>query len=118
MESKSKATIWTIVCSHPHTPSRVSYDQKNPYYATVHSWRELFIPDLREDPGNPNSLPRSCLHIEFDISGTNMRYTAGDHLGIYPTNNTEEVERLAAALGLTSRMDAVFEMKSIEGIVV
>jgi NADPH-ferrihemoprotein reductase len=93
----------------------VSYDQKNPYYATIHSWKELFAPGLREDPNDPKSLERNCLHVEFDLSGTNMRYVAGDHLGIYPVNDQVEVEKLAKALGIHDRLDTVFEMKSVEG---
>lgn len=34
------------------------------------------------------------MHIEFDIEGSKMRYDAGDHLAVYPVNNTELVEKI------------------------
>lgn len=37
---------------------------------------------------------RSCMHIEFDIEGSKMRYDAGDHVAVYPVNDTELVEKL------------------------
>jgi NADPH-ferrihemoprotein reductase len=27
------------------------------------------------------------MHIELDIEGSRLRYDAGDHVAIYPTNN-------------------------------
>jgi sulfite reductase alpha subunit-like flavoprotein len=30
---------------------------------------------------------RHCMHIELDIEGSRLRYDAGDHVAIYPTNN-------------------------------
>ena len=32
---------------------------------------------------------RRCMHIEIDISGSRIRYDAGDHVAIYPQNDTE-----------------------------
>jgi sulfite reductase alpha subunit-like flavoprotein len=37
-------------------------------------------------------------HIEFEI-GDNLKYEAGDHLGVFPENTTSLVEQLAARLG-------------------
>lgn len=37
---------------------------------------------------------RSCMHIEFDIEGSKMRYDSGDHLAVYPINNLELVEKI------------------------
>lgn len=34
------------------------------------------------------------MHIEFDIEGSKMRYDAGDHVAVYPVNNSELVEKL------------------------
>ena len=30
---------------------------------------------------------RKCLHIELDITGSRLRYEAGDHVAIYPQND-------------------------------
>lgn len=59
------------------------YDANNPFLATLKVNRELL-----------RSGARSCRHIEFDINGSNMEYEAGDHIGIYPTNDSELVEKL------------------------
>lgn len=59
------------------------YDVNSPFLATLKVNRELI-----------QSGARSCRHIEFDISGSNMKYEPGDHIGIYPTNESELVEKL------------------------
>lgn len=44
------------------------FDAKNPFLAQIKVNRELH-----------KGGDRSCLHIEFDISGSNMRYEAGTY---------------------------------------
>ncbi len=34
----------------------------------------------------------SCLHIEFDLSQTPIKYTTGDYLGVFPHNERHLVE--------------------------
>ncbi|CAB0037625.1 unnamed protein product [Trichogramma brassicae] len=63
---------------------RPPFDAKNPFLAPVLVNRELHGP----------SSTRSCMHIEFDINGSKMRYDAGDHLAVYPTNNAELVNKI------------------------
>lgn len=36
------------------------------------------------------------MHIEFDIEESKMRYDSGDHLAVYPINNTELVEKVCS----------------------
>lgn len=57
---------------------------------------------------------RHCMHIEVDVTDTNLKYNTGDHLAIWPTNNELEVNRLAAVLGLTDKLDAVVTVKAID----
>jgi NADPH-ferrihemoprotein reductase len=54
------------------------------------------------------------MHIDVDISGTNLNYNTGDHLAIWPTNNEIEVNRLASVLGLTDKLDTVVMVKAID----
>ncbi|KAI7895632.1 uncharacterized protein EV154DRAFT_494446 [Mucor mucedo] len=75
--------------------ARVVYDAKRPYYAPVTS-KDLF-----------KGGDRHCLHIEIDISNTNLAYHTGDHVAIWPINNDVEVERLANVLGLKDKLDTV-----------
>jgi len=44
---------------------------------------------------------------------TGIKYETGDHVGIWPENDPEEVSRVVERLGLDhSRLDAVFDLKS------
>lgn len=83
---------------------RRPFNAKNPFLGKVTKNKELF----GEDAG------RSCRHIEIDIKGSGLRYFAGDHVAIYPTNNDNLVERLAKRLGLD--LDQVVSMKATDGV--
>lgn len=63
------------------------FDAKNPFLANIKVNRELY-----------KSTSRQCMHLEFDIEGSKMRYDAGDHLALYPVNNTELVVKLGKLL--------------------
>ena len=43
-------------------------------------------------------LDKETLHAEFDLTGSELTYTSGDALGIYPLNNPPEVDALLSAL--------------------
>jgi len=77
------------------------FTPKNPFLATVAVKRELYTGDRR-----------SCLHIELDTTGSDIRYTAGDHVAIYPVNNLELVEALGSRLGIN--LDEVFNMRATD----
>jgi NADPH-ferrihemoprotein reductase len=80
------------------------YDQKNPYLAKIAISREL----------HGEMSGRSCRHIEFKIDGTKIRYEAGDHVAVFPTNNTHMVEKLGSLL--TADLDVVFKLVNVDGI--
>ncbi|KAI8970136.1 hypothetical protein BDF20DRAFT_106420 [Mycotypha africana] len=81
---------------------RVVYDAKRPYNAPVTS-KELF-----------QGGDRHCLHLEIDISNTNLTYQTGDHVALWPTNNEVEVERLAKALGLMDKLDTAVRVQAAD----
>lgn len=56
---------------------------------------------------------RKCLHIELDITGSRLRYEAGDHVAVYPTNDSDIVDRIGQLLNVD--LDAVFSLVNIEG---
>ncbi|KAI8989268.1 NADPH-dependent cytochrome P450 oxidoreductase [Pilobolus umbonatus] len=82
--------------------AKVVYDAKRPYIAPIVT-RELF-----------NDSDRHCIHVDIDISNTNLSYNTGDHVAIWPTNNEHEVIRLASILGLHNKLDSVIEVSAID----
>ncbi|KAG0228058.1 NADPH-cytochrome P450 reductase [Actinomortierella wolfii] len=84
--------------------SRPTYDSKNPYAAPISVSRELFS----EDAG------RHCLHMEIDISGSGISYQAGDHVAVWPVNSEKEVEKLAAIMKLTDKLDSVLSIANTD----
>jgi NADPH-ferrihemoprotein reductase len=52
------------------------------------------------------------MHIEFDISGSRIRYEAGDHVAVYPVNDSDIVERLGNRLGVD--LGVVFTLTNLD----
>ena len=74
------------------------FGPKFPYVAPIIRSRELFS----EKSG------RNCIHVEFDISGSNMKYSTGDYLVVLPSNPNEKVEQFLDTFGLNR--DEIFEL--------
>jgi NADPH-ferrihemoprotein reductase len=45
---------------------------------------------------------RNCVHMELDLGSQDIVYKTGDHVGIWPINPEDEVDRLLEVLGLQS----------------
>lgn len=88
---------------HLEGTSKGPYNSHNPYIAPIAESRELF-----------NAKDRNCIHVDVDISGSNLSYTTGDHIAIWPTNPGEEVDRLLDILGLTEKRNQVISVKALE----
>jgi NADPH-ferrihemoprotein reductase len=89
--------------NHLQGASKGPYNAANPYIAPIAESKELFTtPD------------RNCLHMEIDISGTNLNYTTGDHIAVWPTNPGKEVDRFLNIIGLGSKRDLVVNVKGLD----
>ncbi|EEB11242.1 NADPH--cytochrome P450, putative [Pediculus humanus corporis] len=80
---------------------RPPYDAKNPFLSQIKVNRELHT-----------GGDRSCMHIEFDIEGSKMRYDSGDHLAVYPVNSSELIEKLGSLLNFD--LDRVFTLTNTD----
>ncbi|KZM23130.1 NADPH--hemoprotein reductase [Ascochyta rabiei] len=55
---------------------------------------------------------RNCIHMELDLGNHDIVYKTGDHIGIWPCNPEEEIERLLGALGAQARRNERFSVTS------
>jgi NADPH-ferrihemoprotein reductase len=89
--------------SHLEGVSKGPYNSNNPYIAPIAESTELF-----------HDKTRNCLHMEIDISNTNLKYTTGDHIAIWPTNAGKEVDRILQVLGLEDKRHTVVDVKALD----
>lgn len=88
---------------HLENAAKGPYNAHNPFVAPIPESRELF-----------NTKDRNCLHLEVDVSDSNLRYETGDHIAIWPTNPGEEVDRFLDILDLKDKQHSVIGVKALE----
>lgn len=86
---------------YSYVNQRPPFDVKNPFLSPIRVNRELY-----------KGGDRSCMHIEFDVEGSKIRYDVGDHLAIYPQNDTELVDRIGKLLNVN--LDTVFTLTNTD----
>lgn len=75
----------------------------NPYISPISDSYELF-----------SVKDRNCIHVNFDISQSNLTYQTGDHVAVWPTNPGDEVDRFLDILGLGDKRHQVISVKALE----
>jgi NADPH-ferrihemoprotein reductase len=88
---------------HLEGSARGPFNAHNPYIAPIAESKELF-----------SVKDRNCLHLEVDISGSNLSYQTGDHIAVWPTNPGQEVDEMLSILGLEDKKDTVISVKALE----
>ncbi|KAL2208727.1 cytochrome P450 oxidoreductase [Sarocladium strictum] len=88
---------------HLEGSARGPFNSHNPYIAPIAESREIF-----------SVKDRNCLHLEVDISASNLSYQTGDHIAVWPTNPGDEVDRFLEILGLTEKRKQVISVKALE----
>ncbi|MCJ1411622.1 NADPH-cytochrome P450 reductase [Ptychographa xylographoides] len=89
--------------NHLEGKSKGPYNSHNPYIAPIAESREIFTVQ-----------DRNCLHMEIDVSGSNLSYQTGDHVAVWPTNAGKEVDRFLNVLGLSSKRSVVISVKGLD----
>lgn len=56
------------------------------------------------------------MHIELDITGSSLKYTAGDHVALLPENSAQLVEKIANLLSVD--LETVFSLVNKDGVCV
>jgi NADPH-ferrihemoprotein reductase len=88
---------------HLEGNQRGPFNAHNPYIAPIVESKELFT-----------VKDRNCLHMEIDVSGSNLTYQTGDHIAIWPTNAGKEVDRFLRVTGLSDKRDTVISVKPLD----
>uniref|UniRef100_A0A5F9D2U6 P450 (cytochrome) oxidoreductase n=1 Tax=Oryctolagus cuniculus TaxID=9986 RepID=A0A5F9D2U6_RABIT len=78
------------------------FDAKNPFLATVTTNRKL-----------NQGTERHLMHLELDISDSKIRYESGDHVAVYPANDSALVNQLGEILG--ADLDVVMSLNNLDG---
>ncbi|KAL2222287.1 NADP/FAD dependent oxidoreductase [Thermoascus aurantiacus ATCC 26904] len=88
---------------HLHGSGTPPFSAQNPYIAPIVESRELFT-----------VKDRNCLHMEIDVSGSNLTYETGDHIAVWPTNAGAEVDRFLKVFGLEEKRHTVITIKGLD----
>ncbi|KAL2842677.1 hypothetical protein BJY01DRAFT_248942 [Aspergillus pseudoustus] len=62
------------------------------------------------------SAERNCLHVELDISNSDLAYETGDHVAIWPMNSNTEVDRFLRVFGLIDKRHETIHISALDGV--
>mgnify|MGYP004501733257 CR=1 FL=1 len=79
------------------------FNANNPFIAPIVESSEIFT-----------AKDRNCLHMEISIAGSNLSYTTGDHIAVWPNNPGKEVDRVLKVLGKEHKRHTVVVVKGLD----
>eukprot|EP00798_Chlamydomonas_sp_ICE-L_P024119 gene24119-9692_t len=88
----------------PFSKKGGGYTAHSPVMANINRVQELHTP----------KSDRSCVHVEIDMSSTDVKYETGDHVAVFPQNSEAVVAEVAALLGLD--LNSAFKMTRPAGL--
>ncbi|XP_028840368.1 NADPH--cytochrome P450 reductase isoform X2 [Denticeps clupeoides] len=74
--------------------------------------KNLFLSSVSVNRKLNKGGSRHYMHLELDISGSHIRYDSGDHVALYPTNDTFLVNRLGELLGVD--LDTIISLNNLD----
>jgi NADPH-ferrihemoprotein reductase len=89
--------------NHLEGTQKGPFNANNPFIAPIAESFELF-----------NAKDRNCLHMEISIAGSNLSYTTGDHIAIWPNNAGKEVDRFFKVLGKEDKRHTVIAVRGLD----
>lgn len=99
-----------VIDLHIGEPVKVQTSRKGP--AAVSPTQALRINAARR---LLRTTTRNCLHLELDTADfSEMKYKTGDHLAVWPSNPTSEIQRLVNALGLEGHTQAPLLIQALD----
>ncbi|MBQ0138021.1 MAG: assimilatory sulfite reductase (NADPH) flavoprotein subunit [Kurthia sp.] len=86
-----QSAVGATIAKQSTTASPTSiYSRKNPFYAEV----------LEKINLNMTGSNKATYHVELSLEGSGIQFSAGDSLGIFPTNNKELVDAILKELNI------------------
>lgn len=89
--------------NHLEGKQKGPFNANNPFIAPIVESSEIFT-----------AKDRNCLHMEISIAGSNLSYTTGDHIAIWPNNAGKEVDRVFKVLGKEHKRHTVIAVKGLD----
>ncbi|KAL9541579.1 hypothetical protein MBANPS3_009046 [Mucor bainieri] len=91
----------TIACTHSGDQCEAPYSSSNPYLAPC---------QIRSLLDNDNADERHCMHVDIDLSGSDLTYQTGDHIAMFPVNTEEMIQRTARMFGIAEKLDTAIHI--------
>lgn len=95
---------------NPHTQEQYEANETGPFGPTHPYLSQI---DVAKQLCSVES-ERDCIHAEFDLGSSGVKYSTGDHLAIWPSNPDAKVAAFLAIFGLTEKSDVVIDVKSLD----